>query len=145
MAIASGKIACVFLIDGELKDWQCSRAAAKSVTKARSFVRMITATFEPDLVILEDPHGPTRKGGTPRDVLYALAQDADDAGLPSVLVARAQMFANKYEEAQALAKKYPFLKGWIPKEPKIWEGEPIDTIYFEALSMVEQVRLNKRG
>jgi hypothetical protein len=135
IAVASGKVAYVFLIDGKLKDWHCSRAASLSAPKGRSLFRRAVARFEPSLVVTEDPFKPTRKSGSALQVLNALVQDLTDSATPHRLVQRDQQFANKYDEAQALADRFPAIAPWLPKTPKIWEAEPVSAIYFEALSM----------
>jgi hypothetical protein len=135
VAVASGKVAYVFLIDGKLKDWQCSRAASLSATKGRSLLRRAVARFEPDLVATEDPFKPTRKSGSSLEILNAVVQELTDSATPHRLVQRNQQFANKYDEAQALAKRFPAIAPWLPKTPRIWEAEPVSAIYFEALSM----------
>ena len=135
IAAASGKVAYVFLIDGKLKDWHCSRAASLSTPKGRSLLRRAVARFEPSLVVTEDPFKPTRKSGSALQVLNALVQDLTDSATPHHLVRRDQQFANKYDEAQALADRFPAIAPWLPKTPQIWEAEPVSAIYFEALSM----------
>jgi len=135
VAVASGKVAYIFLIDGKLKDWHCSRAASLSAPKGRSLLRRAVARLEPDLVVSEDPFKPTRKSGSSMDILFALVQELTDSATPHQLVQRDQQFANKYEEAQALARRFPALAPWLPKTPNIWEAEPVSAIYFEALSM----------
>jgi hypothetical protein len=135
VAVASGKIAYVFLIDGHIKDWRCSREASLSPPKGRSLLRIAAARFEPDLVITEDPYGPTRKYGKSIEILTALTQELTDSALPHRLVRRSQSFSDKYLEAQALASRFPPIAPWLPKSPKLWEAEPINTIYFEALAM----------
>ena len=143
IAIASGKMAYVFLIDGQLKDWQCSRGASLASPKARSLLRTAMARLEPDLVVTEDPFLPTRKYGKSVEVLRAFVQELTDSAVPHKLVRRDHDFANKYEEAQALAKRFPPIEPWQPKSPKIWEAEPINTIYFEALAMAANVMDSK--
>jgi len=135
VAVASGKIAYVFLINGELKDWQCSRSASLSPSKGRSFLRKATIRLEPNLVVAEDPYRPTRKYGSSLGVLYALVQELVDSAKPHTLVQRSQRFANKYEEAKVLAQRFPEIAPWLPRTPKIWEAEPVNAVYFEALSM----------
>jgi hypothetical protein len=135
IAVASGKVAYAFLIDGKLKDWHCSRAASLSAPKGRSLLRRAVARFEPSLVVTEDPFKPTRKSGSSLQVLNALVQDLTDSAIPHRLVQRDQQFANKYDEAQALADRFPAIAPWLPKTPQIWEAEPVSAIYFEALSM----------
>ena len=119
VAVASGKMAYVFLIDGQLKDWHCSRAASLSPPKGRSLLRGAVARLEPDFVVTEDPFKPTRKYGSSKETLHALTQELIDSATPHQLVQRDQQFANKYEEAQALAKRFPGIEPWLPKTPKI--------------------------
>lgn len=57
----------------------------------------------------------------------------------NVEVIRQQQHANMYEEAAVLAKHYPQLRPWLPKQPPIWMPEPRNTVYFEALAMALQV------
>ena len=135
VAVASGKVAYIFLIDGELKDWHCSRAASLSAPNGRSLLRRAVARFEPDLVATEDPFKPTRKSGNSLEILNALVQELTDSAAPHHLVQRDQQFTNKYDEAKALTKRFPAIAPWLPKTPKIWEAEPVSAIYFEALSM----------
>ncbi len=137
VAVASRKIALVFLIDGRLKDWKHSRAGGTSPTKGRSFLRMAIGRYEPDLVVIEDPNGPTRKYGIPLGILYAMAQELGDCAVPHRLVNRKQDFANKYAEAAALAEQFPEIAPFLPKTPRIWETEPTETIYFEALALAK--------
>lgn len=107
VAVASRKIAYVLLIDGRLKDWLLSRAGGMSAPKGRSFLRMAIARNKPDLVVIENPFGTTRKHGTSREILLALAQELEDGGVTHRLVTRKQAHANKYDEAVALAQQFP--------------------------------------
>ena len=141
VAVASRKIAYVFLIDGELKDWQHSRKGGRSATRGRSFLRTAIARYQPDLVVIEDPQGPTRKYGTSRAILLAMAQDLQDAKVPHLLVTRDQTYANKYKEATVLAREFPPIAPWVPKTPRIWETEPTEMIYFEALALLQAVSM----
>lgn len=144
VAVASRKIAYILLIDGQLKDWQHSRAGGMSAPKGRSFLRMALARCEPDLVVMENPHGVTRKSGTSRSILLALAQELEDGDVTHRLLVRKQTFANKYEEAAVLAQQFPDLAPWLPKTRRLWETEPTETIYFEALALALSA-IDQRG
>lgn len=135
VAVASRKIACVFLIDGKLKDWLLSRVGGMSAPKGRSFLRMAIAQYQPDLVVIENPFGSTRKYGTSREILMALAQELEDSGVPHRLVTRKQAHGNKYEEAAALVEQFPEIAPWLPKPRRLWDNEPTEMIYFEALAL----------
>ena len=65
----------------------------------------------------------------------AIAKAQLDIKLP-----RIQSYQNKYDEAKALVKLYPQTKGLLPKRPPIWMPEPRNMSYFEAVSLVEQLR-----
>lgn len=135
IAVASRKIACVFLIDRALKDWQGSRAGGLSAPKGRSFLRMAIGEYQPDLVVIENPFGPTRKYGMSHKILLAMAQDLSDSGVPHRLVDRKQPHANKYAEAALLAQQFPEIAPWLPKPRRLWDNEPTEMIYFEALAL----------
>lgn len=135
IAVAYGKLAYVFLINDRLKDWQMSRAASFSPAKARAFLKNAYVRLQPDIVLIEDPQEGTRKTGHALEILLALEKDIIAEGIPHHCIQRHQRYANKYEEASALAEQYPPIASWLPKSPRIWEGEPTNTIYFEALSM----------
>lgn len=145
VAVASRKIACVLLIDGQLKDWQHSRAGGVSVSRGRSFLRVAIARYAPDLVVMEEPHGPTRKTGRSFQILLAMMQELGDNAVPHRLVSRVQTHANKYDEAAVLAKQYPEIAPWLPKPPRLWETEPTEMIYFEALALIHAAGLNQKG
>ena len=46
-----------------------------------------------------------------------------------------QLYANKYDEAEALAERFLEMKPWLPKRRTLWDEEPRLTIIFEALSL----------
>lgn len=145
VAVASRKIGYVLLIDGNLKDWQVSRSGGMSAPKGRSFLRTATAQYKPDLVVIENPYGSTRKYGTSREILMALAQDLEDSAAPRLLVERKQVYANKYVEAAALAEKFPEIAPWLPAPRKLWDNEPPEMIYFEALALAQQAVSDATG
>ncbi|MDA5095002.1 hypothetical protein O2N63_13005 [Aliiroseovarius sp. KMU-50] len=139
IAVAYGKLAYVFIINDRLKDWQVSRAASFSPTKAGTFLKNTYKRLQPDIVLIEDPREGTRKTGHALEILLALEKEIVAENIPHHCVRRRQSYANKYEEARALAERYPPIETWLPKSPRIWEGEPTNTIYFEALSMHVQM------
>ena len=57
----------------------------------------------------------------------------------NVAVQRVQRFANKHEEAKALVERFPDILPWKPKRPEIWETEPRNMVYFEALALALEV------
>ena len=51
---------------------------------------------------------------------------------------RQQAYPNKFFEANDLAERFPELAAWVPKRPKLWEREPRNLVYFEALALAVQ-------
>lgn len=135
IAVAYGKLAYVFLINDRVKDWEISRAASFSPTKALAFLHAAITRLQPDIVLIEDPSEDTRKAGHSLGIIFALEKELKAQAIPHTCVRRIQNYANKYEEAKVLAERYPIMAAWLPQAPRAWEGEPGSTIYFEALSM----------
>ncbi len=138
VAVTSTGMAIVFLIDGQLKDWKFSKASCQSVPEARSFLRMAILKLEPDLVLVENPFGKTRKKGKSRKALLGLAQELKDNGINHKLVDRKKTHSDKYQQAGALAEKHPLIKAWLPEKPPFWESAPSEVTYFEALAIAEE-------
>jgi hypothetical protein len=122
-----------------LEDWRASRKAAKSEANAVSALRIWLETYQPQRIILENADMAQLKGDKKRFILRALARVAEDHEALNIEVIRQQTYANMFEEAAILVKRYPQLQGWQPKKPPIWMPEPRTTVYFEALAMALQV------
>ena len=56
----------------------------------------------------------------------------------TVSLTREQNQPNKFAEAAALAERFPDLAAWLPRRPKLWEREPRNLVYFEALALAVQ-------
>lgn len=139
VAAATGRVACVFLVGGELRDWRLSKKAAKSVEFVRTYMDVWIVALRPDVVVTEDIPESSSKGRKSRDLIAAVSDVAARKHLLNVQIQRTSSYANKYEEAEALGKRFPELAPWVPKKPKIWETEPKNTVYFEALALALQV------
>ncbi|NSY37537.1 hypothetical protein [Leisingera sp. ANG59] len=122
----------------KLYDWQVSEKAGQSPESAIEALRTWFNRYKPEIVISQNPDVPGRKGADTIAVLAAIARAIEDADVHGILVTRAQRFNNLYEEATALAKRYPALQGKCPRKPKCWEDEPRGVIYFEALALALQ-------
>jgi len=146
VSVASCRIAYVLLIGGQVKEWAKSREATKTVPKARSFIRMAMERHKPDYVVLEDPGGKTRKRGQSLKILQALVQDLKDNSQAHCLRERSHSYANKHEEAIALAKDHPEIGSELPKRHPFYDNEDPKIAYFEALSLVEkEIRAHSKG
>lgn len=135
MAVATGRIGYVFCVNGTLRDWRLSRKAARDAPAARAFAETWIANLRPNVVVTEYLPNETRKSNRTRELIHTIAAVAVQKELHSVEVFRTSEYANKYEEAAALVKRFPELTLWVPKKPKIWQNEPINTVYFEALAL----------
>jgi hypothetical protein len=139
IAAATGRIGYVFFVGGELRDWKLSKKAAKNSELARAYADSWIETLHPHVVVTEDIQKHSSKGHKTRDLITAISDTAAEKDLLDVKVPRSSAFANKYEEAEALGEQFPEIAAWVPKKPPIWETEPHNTVYFEALALALQV------
>lgn len=135
----------MFLVDGDPKDCKFSKTAFKSNENAQIHAAKWIKQFEPDVVITEKITKTCRKGDHAKQLIAAVTKVAEEhRDISDIQVARVQSYKNKYEEARALAERFPQLKPRLPKEPHCWQSEPFSTTYFEALSMALLV-IDQRG
>lgn len=140
VAAASGRVGYAFLVGDKLKDWHVSYTAAKSPHKAAEVAQKWINRLEPDVVVTEKAEEAARKGKRTKAIIGAVARTAAHNYVLDVSVARVQDYANKYEEAAALAKQYPAIMPWLPKKRRFFDNEPRNTVLFEALSFADKVR-----
>ena len=132
IAVATGRIGYVFLNGGKLRDWGLSRKASKSPVLAAGQAQKWINELKPDVVVTEKLDG-SRKGRKSRDLIGAIARVAENNYLLDVSVRRIRTYKNKYAEATALVAEFPDLLPWMPRKRRIWEPEPRNTVYFDAL------------
>ena len=65
----------------------------------------------------------------------AIAAAAAELDIPVERIIRRRRHDNKYAEAAALAEQFPILGPWLPKPRQLWETEPREILYFEALAL----------
>ncbi|WP_299548685.1 hypothetical protein [uncultured Tateyamaria sp.] len=135
LAVATGRIGYAFFDGKELKDWGGSAKASQSRKRAIKQAERWIDCMRPDVVVTEDVKQACRKGARSKRLIAALADLSNNLPLMDVSVRRNQSFSNKYDEAKALAVRYPTLLPWIPRRPRIWEHEPYRMIYFEAVAL----------
>ncbi|MEQ8543098.1 MAG: hypothetical protein RIB53_03740 [Roseitalea porphyridii] len=87
------------------------------------------------MVINEKVTRRCRKGARTIALIEALTWEAAQHGVHDIAVERRQLFANKYEEAAALAERFSELAPLTPKPRRIWDKEPLKTTYFEAAAL----------
>jgi hypothetical protein len=135
VAAASGRIAYVCFEDRVPLDWALSRKASRSPEEAALALRRWIALLAPDVVINEKVTRRCRKGARTIALIEALTWEAAQHGVHDIAVERRQLFANKYEEAAALAERFSELAPLTPKPRRIWDKEPLKTTYFEAAAL----------
>lgn len=135
IAVGSGRVGYVFLVDGAPFNWKLSRKASRSPEHAATHAGEWIDRLRPDLVVTEKITTRCRKGVRAKALMEAVARTASEQDLFDVAVERPRQFPNKYAEAAALADRFPDLRPWVPKPRKLWESEPRSITYFEALSL----------
>ena len=139
IAAATGRIGYVYFVGHQLMDWGLSRAASKNPKKAVAMASKWLELFHADVVITEAAESPSRKGAAARQSIEAIASVARKSPANDVRVPRLQRFQNKYEEAEALVERFPEIQPWKPKRPRLWESEPRNMIYFEAIALALEI------
>ena len=135
MAVATGRIGYVYLLGNKLKDWGLSRKASKNAMLAGTQAHIWIDELSPDIVITESVPKSSTKSMKTRELIEAVANAARNAHVLDVQVIKTHFFKNKYEEAAALAERFPELTIWVPKMRRLWESEPRATVLFEALAL----------
>ncbi|MFC6639893.1 hypothetical protein [Sulfitobacter sediminilitoris] len=136
-AAASGRVAHVLVVQGTVKSVGMSRKASVGPKEARAYAARQIERFRPDNVITEKLLARSKKGAKTRRIIEALRSVAELADVESIAVVRGQAHANRFVEAQDLARRYPTLQPYLPKVRRLWDPEPKTLIYFEALSLIE--------
>lgn len=125
----------MYLQGKALKDWRVSHKAARTPGDGVHVLKGWMTMYEPDVVICQNPDTAGRKGDRNVAILKAMARAISDEDALDLLVTRRFEYRNIYEEAAAIARRYPELKHKLPKKPRIWETEPRRIIYFEAMAL----------
>jgi hypothetical protein len=140
VAVASGKVGYVHVSGGTLQDWGITLKATRSNSDLVGFVQELINDLKPDVVVTEKRTTGCRKGQRTKALIRAIAELASHNPVLDVSVPRPRSFPSKYEEAQALAKGYPELEGYLPKHRRrIFDFEPRSMVLFEALALADAV------
>lgn len=139
VAVRHGRVAVIFLCEGEPSAWALSVKAARSARNARGFLGEWMAKHEPSVVVLENPLTAKRKGKRAKTILAALEALVRQSPAMIALACRMQHHPNIYAEAAAFAEAYPQMAPKLPTERKPWESEPRNVIFVEALALAQNV------
>lgn len=135
LSVATGRVGYVYFDDGQPAHWGMSHKAARSPLLAAEQTKKWLSLFAPDVIVTERVGVHSRKGALTKYLIAAVADVAGESDWTNFSVPRVQSYANKYEEADALAARFPILSAWVPSRPRIWEAEPRNMILFEAVSL----------
>lgn len=139
VAVRHGRVAIVFLSEGEPSAWALSVKAAWSARNARGFLGQWMGWHEPSVVILENPLTAKRKGKRAITILTALEAFIRQSPAMLALACRMQHYPSVYDEAAAFAEAYPQMASKLPTSRKPWESEPRNIIFVEALALAQNV------
>lgn len=140
IAAGTGRIGYALLNNEALVDWGLSKKASRSPELAARQTRRWIELHRPEVIVIELLNSRSRKRGRTPLLIAAVSQAAADASVLTASVERIQNYPNKYEEARALARRFPDLSSNVPCQPPIWLPEPRKLIYFEALALTLSVQ-----
>lgn len=138
IAAASGRLAYVFFIGDELKDWGLSKKASESSVEAAAFAQRAINATAPQVVVTEKI-SKTLKGDNSKTLIGAVQRTASMNELLDVTVVRPRRFDTKYDEGTELAKRYPDIAHRLPTFRRFYDPEPRDAIFIDALVLAEEV------
>ena len=135
VAAATGRVGYIYFEGGPPVDWALSQKASRSPQDAAAMARRWIAMLTPDVLITEKVGRHSRKGDTTRALIDAIAREAAGHELHDIAVPRQQHHANKYAEAATYAERFPELRPLLPAKRRIWDKEPPNITYFEAIAL----------
>lgn len=138
-AAARRRAAYVFLVEGRVRDWRVSEKAARSPQDAAELTQIWINHLKPDVLVTEKTAVPCRKSARTKKIINAIARTAAHNYLLDVSIERRRAYRNKYEEAEALARRHPEVAAWLPQKRKFFDHEPRNTVLFEALALAQDI------
>lgn len=139
-AAISDRIGYVLLHDDRVKDWQATEKATLSSVEAAEFVQQMINFHRPNVVVTERLGPDNRKGEATQRLIDAMERIAqENNSVIHVATQHHHAYPSKYEEAAALAKRYPALKPWLPKKRRFFDNQPRPMVIFEALSLAHSI------
>ncbi len=139
VAINSKRMGYVFLIGTQLKEWRTMTKPTKSPTEAAGALQDLINEFKPDVVVTEKLRPRANIASHSMKLKGALIRTAAQNHLLDVSVYRSHDYANKYEEAQSLAKFFPEIRPWVPNKRRLFDHEPARLTMFDALALAMKV------
>ena len=136
LAARYGRIAYVYIKNGQPKDWALSCKGYKTGANAAGLTGGWIAKFDPDVVIIEDSATIKRKGRNTRSRLRSMLRVAERSSAMVAKAKRVQNYRNAYLEARALVEAYPQMADKLP-ERRFFDTEPRNLVFFEALALAQ--------
>ena len=138
LAARCSRVGYVLIVDGLAKDWALSRVASLDPQAASTYLAGWIDRFNPNVIVLEDYQSAGRKADRTKTILKALQHTAATSSAVVTSLVREQTYPNKFVEAHDLVERFPELAAWVPRRPRLWEREPRNLVYFEALALAVQ-------
>ncbi|MFN3889610.1 MAG: hypothetical protein ACK4MV_04365 [Beijerinckiaceae bacterium] len=139
-AAVSGRAAFVFFVANKLRDWAISPTAAESPDRAVAWVAGQVEELGAEVIVTERTDFAYQKGDPAKAMIDAVARLAEDnRQLLDARVRRERPYANKYEEAQAIAAIYPELTPWLCDKRPFHKHEPANMVLFEAMALALEI------
>lgn len=139
VAINQKRLGYVFFSGHDLKDWQTMTKPSTSRSEAAGAIQKLINDFRPNVVITERAEPSTCRSDAVLALKQALTRAAAHNYVLDVSLKRECLYANKYEEASALAEVYPAIRPWAPPKRRVFEHQPPRLVMFDALSMAHKV------
>jgi hypothetical protein len=136
LAARYGRIAYVYIKNGQPKGWGLSCTSYKSPRGAATMTGSWIAKFDPDVVIIEDPKTALRKGRKTKSRLRSMLRVAERSPAMVAKAKRIQHHKNAYLEAQSLVEAFPQMADKLPLR-RFYDTEPRNLVLFEAVALAQ--------
>lgn len=139
VSINRKRMAYVFLIGNQLKEWRTMTKPTQSSAEAAAAMATLIEDFEPDVVVTERLPRTANITSHVSQLKSALIRAAEESRLLNIVLHRSHEYANKYEEAESLAKFFPEIAPWVPEKRRFFDHEPAHLVLFDALALAFDV------
>ena len=143
LAARYGRIAFVYIKNGQPKDWALSCKGYRTSRNAAGMTGSWIAKYDPDVIILEDPALTRRKGRNTKARLRSMLRVAEKSSALVTKAHRVQHYKNAYVEARALAEAYPQMDNKLPVR-RFYDTEPRNLVLFEAIALAQSAGFLRR-
>ena len=125
-------------------DWGVKDARGDKNRKVLAKIEELVAWYRPDMLVLENAHGPTsRRDDRIRQLNVLVIEFAKARRIPVRQYTRSDIKAafadrkasTRYEIAEAVSRELPDLAPWLPAPKKIWMSEDRWLGMFDAAAL----------